>query len=135
MICLIRHLSSTKLLKNGYDELPSVIETIPSANLARIKHYRNPHKHIVKLRLILLPYGHMGWFVLCKYDCIHITDLFYVSVVTFIVANLSCVSLVTFTITDLDLSCFSMVTFIVTEPDLSFVSLVSFIEIGLVWGL
>lgn len=41
MITLLRNLTPMIIPVNGFDSLPNATETIQSADLARIKHYRN----------------------------------------------------------------------------------------------
>ncbi|CAG2217417.1 unnamed protein product [Mytilus edulis] len=46
MIALLRNLTEMSPPLCGYDRLPSVIDTTPGADLARIKHYRNYMAHL-----------------------------------------------------------------------------------------
>ena len=51
MICLIRNFNAVKQPTSGFDQLPTVVETTPGADLARIKHYRNKMAHLDDNRL------------------------------------------------------------------------------------
>lgn len=59
MVTLLRNLTKLTPPMGGFDCLPSVTETSTSADLARIKHYRNYLAHLDQCKIDTTSFGTM----------------------------------------------------------------------------